>query len=65
MPAVASIEDLKAVQGDLNKFKKEDPKGFERLVELLKKHRMVGYKNIAKLALGSGPEDLKKGKEKD
>jgi hypothetical protein len=66
MAAIASLEDLKVVQKDLNSLKKSDPTGYDKWVELLKKHRMVGYKNIAKLAMGMTPERLKEAKkEKD
>jgi len=63
MAAIASMEDLKEVQKDLNALKKADPKGYDKWVELLKKHRMVGYKNIAKLAMGMTPEKLKEAKK--
>jgi hypothetical protein len=64
MAAIASLEDLKEVLKDLNALKKADPKAYEKWVELLKKHRMVGYKNIAKLAMGMTPEKLKEAKSK-
>ena len=64
MAAIASLEDLKAVQKDLSALKKADPDGYEKWVALLKKHRMVGYKNIAKLAMGMTPEKLKEAKSK-
>ena len=60
MPAVASIEELRAVGTDLAELKGRRPEAYEELASLLKKHRKVGYKNICKLLLGeTTPEKLK------
>jgi hypothetical protein len=60
MPAIASIEELRAVQTDIDKLKAAEPAACNALAELLKKHRKVGYKNICKLFLGEAtPEKLK------
>ena len=59
MAAIAAIEDLQAVAKDLAKFEKDNPEGFTRMVDLLKTHRKVGYKNIIRMAYGDKPEDLK------
>lgn len=59
MAAIASIEDLKAAKKALESHKKKFPEAHKAFVELLKSHRMVGYKNIARLAYGSTPEELK------
>lgn len=59
MAALASIEDLKAAKADLDALKKDDEAYFDKWVELLKKHRSVGYKNIARMAMGFTPEELK------
>lgn len=60
MPAIATIEELRSVQADIDRFKETEPKAYEAMAELLKKHRKVGYKNICKLFLGeSTPEKLK------
>jgi len=64
MAAIAELEDLQKVEKDLKAFEKKHPDAFKDLVELLKKHRMVGYKNIAKLAMGSTPAKLKEAKSK-
>ena len=63
MAAIASLEDLKAAKKDLSALEKADPKAYASWVELLKRHRMIGYKNIAKLAMGSTPEELKEDKK--
>jgi hypothetical protein len=60
MPAVASIEDLRAVESDLVALKGRHPEAYDGLAALFKKHRKVGYKNICKLMLGEAtPEKLK------
>jgi len=60
MPAIATLEELRSVQTDIEKFKTEQAEAYHAMVELLKKHRKIGYKNICKLFLGeSTPEKLK------
>jgi putative aminopeptidase FrvX len=60
MPAIASLEDLKEVQGRLEKLKESFPEAYEEVSALLRAFRKVGYKNICKLLLGeSTPEKLK------
>ena len=60
MPAIATIEELKSVQMDIDNFKEAEPTAYKAMADLLKKHRKVGYKNICKLFLGeSTPEKLK------
>jgi hypothetical protein len=60
MPAIASLEELKSVQADADRFKSEFPEAYTAMTDLLKRHRKVGYKNICKLFLGeSTPEKLK------
>ena len=60
MPAIATIEELKSVQADIDHFKTADPNRYKAMADLLKRHRKVGYKNICKLFLGeSTPEKLK------
>jgi hypothetical protein len=55
MPAIASLEDLKAAQRDLMKSKNVD-----ELKEVFRKWRRIGWKNICKLWLGErSPEQLK------
>lgn len=59
MAAVAPIEDLKSAHKDLKAIEKKHPEAFTSFVDLFKAHRKIGYKNIAKLAMGSTPEELK------
>jgi hypothetical protein len=60
MPAVASLEDLKAVEEQLKQLKSQHPEGYADLVELFRRHRKVGYKNICKMMMGEAtPEKLK------
>ena len=60
MPAVATLEDLKAVEADLAQLKESSPEAYEQIAAVLKRHRKVGYKNICKMLLGeASPEKLK------
>ena len=60
MPAVASLEELKAVEADLKALEGAQPDAYRALVELFRRHRKVGYKNISKLMMGEAtPEKLK------
>jgi hypothetical protein len=55
MPAIASLEDLKAAQRDLL-----EAKDLDELKRVFKKWRRIGWKNICKLCLEeSTPEKLK------
>ncbi|OGP91687.1 MAG: hypothetical protein A2156_05405 [Deltaproteobacteria bacterium RBG_16_48_10] len=55
MPAIASLEDLKAAQNDLH-----EAKDLNELKATFKKWRSIGWKNICKLWLEeSTPEKLK------
>jgi hypothetical protein len=57
MPAIASLEDLKAAQKDLL-----DAKDLDELKATFKKWRRVGWKNLCKLWLQERtPEQLKGG----
>ena len=60
MPAVAPIEELREVDARVKEFQAGFPEAYSALTALLKKHRNVGYKNIAKLLLNEAtPEKLK------
>ncbi len=60
MPAAASLEELKAVDEKLKAIKEQHPEGYADFVELFRKNRKIGYKNICKLMIGeSKPEKLK------
>jgi len=55
MPAIASLEDLKAAQKDLL-----EAKDLNELKAAFKKWRRIGWKNVSKLWLGERtPEQLK------
>ena len=55
MPAIASLEDLKAAQKDLL-----EAKDLTELKAAFKKWRKIGWKNVCKLWLGERtPEQLK------
>ncbi len=60
MPAVASLEELKAVDEQLKALKGENPEVYARFVKLFRKNRKIGYKNICKMMMGEAtPEKLK------
>ena len=60
MPSVASLEELKAVQADLDLLKQKSPEQYGEIAALFKKYRKVGYKNICKMLLEEAtPEKLK------
>ena len=60
MPSVASLEELKAVQIDLEQLKIKNAESYGDFAALFKKHRKVGYKNICKMLLEEAtPEKLK------
>ena len=55
MPAIASLEDLRAAQKDLL-----EAKNLEELKTAFKKWRKIGWKSVCKLWLGERtPEQLK------
>jgi hypothetical protein len=55
MPAIASLEDLRAAQKDLL-----EAKDLDELKAAFKRWRKVGWKNVVKLWLGERtPEQLK------
>jgi hypothetical protein len=55
MPAIASLEDLKAAQKDL-----QQAKNLDELRAAFKKWRKIGWKNVCKLWLEERtPEQLK------
>ena len=63
MPAVASLEELKAVEEQLRELKAKHPEGYLEVVELLRRHRKVGYKNICKMMMGEASAEKLKGLE--
>jgi hypothetical protein len=60
MPAEAPLEELKRVQNELESLKMKDEEIYDDFVELFKRNRSVGYKNICKMLMGeTTPEELK------
>ena len=60
MASIATLEDLKAVQSDLDQIRSQHPDVYKVVADMFRKHRKVGYKNICKLLLGEAtPEKLK------
>ena len=60
MPALASLEELRAVAEELKRLKETHPEAYDQFGGFFKKFRSVGYKNIVKLMLGeTTPEKLK------
>jgi hypothetical protein len=63
MPAVASLEQLKAVEEHLGQLKAGHPEAYDDIVELFRRHRNVGYKNICKMMMGEATAEKLKGLE--
>jgi hypothetical protein len=63
MPAVASLEELKAVEEHLNQLKGRHAEAYADIVELFRHHRKVGYKNICKMMMGEASAEKLKGLE--
>jgi hypothetical protein len=63
MPAVASLEELKAVEEQLQELKSRHPEAYIDVVELFRRHRKVGYKNICKMLMGEATAEKLKGLE--
>ena len=60
MPAVASLEQLREVAAEMEGLRIQFPDAYEALVSAYKRHRGVGYKNVAKIMMGEAtPEKLK------
>jgi len=58
MPAIASLEDLKAAQKELL-----DTQDINELKKVFKKYRRIGWKNICKLWLEESTPERLKGEE--
>jgi len=60
MPATASLEELKSVDAQIKELQNQFPEASRAFVDLLKRNRKVGYKNICRLLMGeTTPEKLK------
>ena len=61
MAAAASLEDLKAVEEELQRLKELHPDAYGIFCAFFKKFRSVGYKNVIKLMLGEATAEKLKG----
>lgn len=60
MPAIATLEELKAVKNQLENFRRSFPEAYQHISEIFKANRRIGYKNICKMLMGEAtPEELK------
>ncbi len=60
MPAIATLEELKAVQAALRTLNEEHPKAYDAFSRFFKDNRKIGYKNVIKMMIGEAtPEKLK------
>ncbi len=60
MAAEAPLEELERVNNELESLKMKDPAFYEDVVELFKRNRSIGYKNICKMLMGEAtPKELK------
>ena len=59
MPAYADYDDLKNVSDEIESLKMKYPDAFKEFIDLIKKSRRIGYRNICKMLLGATPEELK------
>lgn len=60
MPAEAPLEELERVMNELESLKMKNQDFYEDFVELFKRNRSVGYKNICKMLMGeTTPQELK------
>ena len=62
MPAIASLEDLKKLNAEIEKVKQKYPDAAAKIVQIIKQFRKVGYRNFCKLFTEERtPEQLKEG----
>ena len=60
MPTNVPLEELKKVQEELEALEMKHPEAYQDFVELFKKHRSAGYKNITDMLMrGKTPQQLK------
>ena len=60
MPAGAPLEELERVMNELESLKMKNEELYDDFVELFKRNRSVGYKNICKMLMGEAtPKELK------
>jgi len=60
MPAEAPLEELERVRNELESLKMKNEEIYDDFVELFKRNRSVGYKNICKMLMEeTTPRELK------
>ena len=60
MPAIATLEELKATYAQIQELRKKFPEACLAIAELLKRNRKIGYKNICRMITEEAtPESLK------
>lgn len=60
MPAEVPMEELERVQQELESMQMKAPEIYDDFVQLFKRNRSVGYKNICKMLMGEAtPKKLK------
>jgi hypothetical protein len=52
MPAAADLEDLERVENELKSLEMKHPDAYEDFVDLFRRNRGIGYKNICKMLIG-------------
>lgn len=63
MPAIASLEELKKLDAEIQETKKKFPEASAKIAEVIKRHRKIGYRNFCKLFTDERtPEELKSDK---
>ncbi|RKY32124.1 MAG: hypothetical protein DRP74_03325 [Candidatus Omnitrophota bacterium] len=65
MPAIATLEDLKKLEAEIDEIKKEHHEVCEKIMAIIKRNRKIGYRNFCKLFMGERtPEELKSGEKR-
>lgn len=60
MPAIATLEELRAIEAGLKQLKETFPEAYEEMANFFRMNRKIGYKNIIKIMIGEAtPEKLK------
>lgn len=60
MPAEVPLEELERVQQELESLKMKGPEMYDDFMQLFKRNRSVGYKNICKMLMDEAtPKKLK------
>lgn len=60
MPTTADLDDLERVHQEIQSLEMKHPEAFDDVVELFKRNRSIGYKNICRMLMGEAtPKQLK------